>query len=42
MASIAGLMRKAGRKHLLTLVHWGYVCTDGKLFWLTPRLLRLG
>jgi IclR family transcriptional regulator, pca regulon regulatory protein len=42
MASIVGLTRTAARRHLLTLVHLGYVGTDGKLFWLTPRVLRLG
>ena len=36
-----GLTRTAARRHLLTLVHLGYVATDGKLFWLTPRVLRL-
>src|SRR5690606_28995443 len=28
--------------YLLTLQHMGYVASDGKLFWLTPRVLRLG
>ncbi len=37
-----GLTRTAARRHLLTLVHLGYVTTDGKLFSLTPRVLRLG
>jgi IclR family pca regulon transcriptional regulator len=37
-----GLTRTAARRHLLTLAHLGYVGTDGKLFWLTPRILRLG
>ncbi len=37
-----GLTRTAARRHLLTLLHLGYVATDGKLFWLTPRILRLG
>jgi DNA-binding IclR family transcriptional regulator len=27
---------------LLTLAHLGFVATDGKLYWLTPRMLRLG
>ena len=36
------LTRTAVRRHLLTLVHLGYVATDGKLFWLTPAVLRLG
>jgi IclR family transcriptional regulator, pca regulon regulatory protein len=37
-----GLTRTAARRHLLTLAHLGYVGTDGKLFWLKPRVLRLG
>ena len=36
------LTRTAARRHLLTLAHLGYVATDGKLFWLTPAVLRLG
>jgi IclR family transcriptional regulator, pca regulon regulatory protein len=42
MATIVGLTRTAARRHLLTLVHLGYVGSDGKHFWLTPRVLRLG
>lgn len=37
-----GLTRTAARRYLLTLAHLGYVATDGKLFWLTPRVMRLG
>ena len=37
-----GLSRTAARRYLRTLEHLGYVATDGKLFWLTPRVLRLG
>jgi len=37
-----GLTRTAARRYLLTLRHLGYVATDGKLFWLTPRVMRLG
>ncbi|MDO9148916.1 MAG: IclR family transcriptional regulator C-terminal domain-containing protein [Hydrogenophaga sp.] len=37
-----GLTRTAARRYLLTLAHLGYVGSDGKLFWLTPRILRLG
>jgi len=37
-----GMTRTAARRYLLTLQHLGYVATDGKLFWLTPRVLRLG
>ena len=41
-AALAGITRTAARRHLLTLNHLGYLGTDGKLFWLTPRVLRLG
>ena len=37
-----GLTRTAARRYLLTLEHLGYVASDTKLFWLTPRVLRLG
>ena len=37
-----GITRTAARRYLLTLVHLGFVSSDGKLFWLTPRVLRLG
>ena len=37
-----GMTRTAARRYLLTLAHLGYMATDGKLFWLTPRVLRLG
>jgi IclR family pca regulon transcriptional regulator len=37
-----GITRTAARRYLLTLIHLGYVATDGKLFWLTPRVMRLG
>jgi len=37
-----GLTRTAARRYLLTLAHLGYMATDGKLFWLTPRVMRLG
>jgi len=37
-----GMTRTAARRYLLTLTHLGYMATDGKLFWLTPRVLRLG
>jgi IclR family pca regulon transcriptional regulator len=36
------MTRTAARRHLLTLCHLGYLATDGKLYWLTPRVLRLG
>jgi IclR family pca regulon transcriptional regulator len=41
-AERAGMTRTAARRHLLTLVHLGYAATDGKAFWLAPRVLRLG
>jgi IclR family pca regulon transcriptional regulator len=37
-----GMTRTAARRYLLTLAHLGYLASDGKLFWLTPRVLRLG
>jgi IclR family transcriptional regulator, pca regulon regulatory protein len=41
-AALAGISRTAARRHLLSLVHFGYAATDGKHFWLAPRVLRLG
>jgi IclR family transcriptional regulator, pca regulon regulatory protein len=41
MAQRVGLTRTAARRYLLTLQHLGYVASDDKLFWLTPRILRL-
>ncbi len=41
-AQRAGLTRTAARRYLLSLVHFGYAGTDGKQFWLAPRVLRLG
>ena len=37
-----GLTRTAARRYLLSLVHFGYAATDGKYYWLLPRVLRLG
>ncbi len=37
-----GITRTAARRYLRTLQHLGYVDSDGQLFWLTPRVLRLG
>ena len=42
MGEKVGMTRTAARRHLLTLLHLGYVASDGKMFWLTPRVLRLG
>ena len=39
---LCGMTRTAARRYMLTLEHLGYVASDGKLFWLTPRVLRLG
>lgn len=39
---LTGLTRTAARRHLLTLAQLGYLATDGKEYWLTPRVLRLG
>jgi IclR family transcriptional regulator, pca regulon regulatory protein len=38
----ADITRTAARRYLLSLCHFGYAATDGKLFWLMPRVLRLG
>jgi IclR family pca regulon transcriptional regulator len=40
--TLAGLTRTAARRYLLSLVHYGYAATDGKYYWLLPRVLRLG
>lgn len=40
-ARLTGMTRTAARRYLLTLVRHGYAGTDGKLFWLTPRVMRL-
>lgn len=42
VAQRTGIPRTAARRHLLSLCHFGYAETDGKLFWLAPRVLRLG
>lgn len=41
-ARLAGLTRTAARRYLVSLVHFGYAATDGKHYWLLPRVLRLG
>lgn len=38
----AGMTRTAARRFLLTWQQLGFVAGDGKMFWLTPRVLRLG
>lgn len=42
MSRRCGLSRTAARRYLLSLCHFGYAATDGKTFWLLPRVLRLG
>lgn len=42
VAQRTGIPRTAARRHLLSLCHFGYATTDGKHFWLAPRILRLG
>ena len=42
VAESTGITRTAARRYLLSLCHFGYAGTDGKLFWLLPRVLRLG
>ena len=39
-AERAGLSRASARRHLLTLSHLGYLETDGRYFWLSPKVLR--
>jgi DNA-binding IclR family transcriptional regulator len=41
-AARADISRTAARRYLLSLVHFGYAASDGKRFWLLPRVLRLG
>jgi IclR family transcriptional regulator, pca regulon regulatory protein len=36
------ISRTAARRYLLSLCHFGYAHTNGKTFWLAPRVLRLG
>lgn len=42
VAERAGIPPTATRRHLLSLCHFGYAETNGKQFWLAPRVLRLG
>ena len=41
-AERSGITRTAARRYRLSLCRFGYAATDGKLFWLMPRVLRLG
>lgn len=42
LAEQVGISRSAARRYLLTLVHTGMAATDGRVFWLTPKVLTLG
>jgi IclR family pca regulon transcriptional regulator len=42
VAKLTGLTRAAARRYLLTLVKNRYAEYDGKFFWLSPRVLKLG
>lgn len=42
LAEKIGISRSAARRYLLTLVHIGLAATDGRHFWLTPKVLNLG
>lgn len=42
LAEKVHLSRSAARRYLLTLVHIGMAATDGRIFWLTPKVLNLG
>ena len=42
VAERAQISRTAARRYLLSLCHFGYARTNGKTFWLAPRVLRLG
>jgi IclR family pca regulon transcriptional regulator len=41
-AKLTGLTRTAARRYLLTLEHLGYCTSEGTLFSLTPRVLKVG
>ncbi len=42
VAKRTDMTRAAARRYLLTLTKLGYAESDGKLFWLVPRVLHLG
>ncbi|WP_367614456.1 IclR family transcriptional regulator domain-containing protein [Teichococcus coralli] len=42
VAQMTGLSRGTARRLLLTLSELNYVASDGKLFWLAPKVLNLG
>jgi len=39
-AERAGITRASARRHLLTLLHLGYLETDGSYYWLASKVLR--
>lgn len=41
-ARLSGITRSSARRHLITLTQLGFTDTDGKTFWPTPKVLRLG
>ena len=41
-AQCTGLSRTAARRYLLTLQQLGYLASDGRTYWLAPRVLRVG
>ena len=42
VAKRTGMTRSAARRHLMMFTYLGYMATDGKSFWLQPKVLRLG
>lgn len=42
LAEQVAISRSAARRYLLTLLHVGLAATDGREFWLTPKVLKLG
>jgi IclR family transcriptional regulator, pca regulon regulatory protein len=42
VAARTAIPRTAARRYLQSLRHFGYADSDGKHYWLTPRVLRLG
>lgn len=42
LAQRLDLSRSAARRYLMTLTALGYMATDGKAYWLTPKVMRLG
>lgn len=42
LAARLSISRAAARRYLITLTHAGYAATDGRAYWLTPKVLSLG